>query len=188
MVAVASDVEPLPAVAEELLERVMEFRRRMAVAQEVLGLFASGTRLEWRPGRGMFVVWRRWGLDDEVARRWQTSGGQEFYPVWKRQWHHGGTCSTALSQLIRWVQGRPVMPLSSWRWWTGPQVRLGREQGPKILELLRAGGYPETAVCVKCGKAITERLDWGNRGRVAGPICGNMTGCRHREEPTPELE
>lgn len=180
--------EQVPTAVGIAEASVKEFRRRMGVAQEVLALFAEGTRLEWRPGRGMFVVWKSFRPPHEMARRWQTSGGQEFYPVWHRRWGHGGTCSTALSQLIRWVQGRPVLPLSSWRWWIGPQVGLGREQGPKIVELLAAGGYPQTAHCVKCGQPITERLDWGNRGKVAGPICGNMTGCRHREEPTPELE
>lgn len=132
-------------------KKISPFVERLAVVNAVLPLFADGTRLEWQPGRGMVVVWKQWRQPTEIARRWMTSGGQDFYPPWQRLWGQGGTACVALSQLVRWASGKPCLSLSQWRWWTGEQVQLGRKNGPLIVELLERGGYPAWVESRKAG-------------------------------------
>lgn len=140
---------------------------RLKVANAALKFFAEETRLEacrcglvvcWTDSRGK--AWRR---------RWQTRRGNDFYPTWSHLWGHGGTCCTALSQLVRWVQGKPVHSLNVWRFWAAPGVALGRPRGIDLVEVLRAGGYPERVPCVLCGEVIEGRLEWYSSGGVSGP-------------------
>jgi hypothetical protein len=158
-------------------------RTRIDVANEVLQLFAAGTSIE-KPKGGVFVTWERWRPPGKVTKRWQCRGSG-FYPVWHRQWGHGGTACRALSQLVRWIQEKPVLPLSTWRFWTGKSVRLGRENGPRILELLAAGGYPESVNCVLCDQQITGSYDWWDLKGVSGPCCNHYSGCRQKSAAEP---
>lgn len=139
-------------------------------ANRVLGLFAPGTRIERRRG-GWWVCWE--GPRGPVGRRWSCRG-QDFYPVWYGSWAHGGTASTALSQLVRWLRGQPVLPLSSWRHWASPGVGL---LSPSGAEILRAAGYPEEACCVLCGRRVG-RMDWWSLDGLSGPCCRWDEGCK----------
>lgn len=154
----------------------VEQSRRMRVANEVLGIIADQTWLTFSGGYAT-VNWRQ-SNGDLFARRWITRGGQSFYPIWSNKWGHGGTCCTALSQLVRWVQGKPVLPMSTWRYWTGERVALGRERGVEIVQLLTDGGYPEHVKCVLCEREIQGGLDWWHLGDVSGPCCSCHSGCR----------
>jgi len=118
------------------------------------------------------------------VRRWATRG-QDFYPVWHHRWAHGGTSATALSQLVRWIQGRPVLPIGSWRYWTGPQVALGRERGPAIVEGLLQAGYPVKTPCVLCGLELEQAGDWWSLDGVSGPSCAWTRGCRQKPAEAP---
>ena len=53
--------------------------------------------------------------------------------------------------------------------WSWMGMTIGREvvESP-IVELLTAGGYPQTARCVKCGQTI-DRFDWHDSGKISGP-------------------
>lgn len=104
---------------------------RLAVANAALRLFASDTSLSLRNGR-VFVSWTSCGKP--VTRQWQTRGSC-FYPVWHNRWGHGGTCCTALSQLVRFVQGKPVMPMVQWKYWCSPTVHLA-SGNPALLTTL----------------------------------------------------
>lgn len=156
------------------------FEERMAVANRALALFAADSRLEWRPGRGMYVVWKQFRPPFETARRWQSFSGAACYPIWKRQWPHGGTACQALYQLIRWCQHKPVLPLSQWRWWTSERVRLADDRGPQLVQVLTAGGWPEVVHCVLCGQPVVNGIDWWDLEGVSGPCCHYTSGCRQR--------
>jgi hypothetical protein len=154
-----------------------EQSRRMHVADEVLRIFAEKTWLTFSHGY-ITVNWRQ-SSGKLLERRWMTRG-QDFYPVWHRHWGHGGTALTALSQLVRWIQGKPVLPLATWRYWASPTVNLGRDGGPRMAELLAAGDYPEIAECVLCGGDLTGRLDWWSLKGITGPCCHHTEGCKQK--------
>ncbi|KKK49231.1 hypothetical protein LCGC14_2839420 [marine sediment metagenome] len=149
---------------------------RLEAANRVLATFTT-SRIEKRPG-GWYVVWsyKAWGKHkpEEVAKRWQCTG-QDFYPVWNRKWPGGGTASTALSQLIRWLRGQPVLPISSWWYWVGKHCQL---LPALAVQQLQDAGYPEHAHCVLCGKQINGSLDWWHLDGISGPCCGWTSGCR----------
>lgn len=145
---------------------------RLAAANLVLGSF-SDSRIERRRG-GWYVMWA--GRRGKIAKRWCCSG-QDFYPVWARKWAHGGTACTALSQLIRWLRGQPVLPLASWRFWTSDQMKL---LPMSAVTELQAAGYPTVARCVLCKRELTRGLDWWHLDGVSGPCCSMWSGCRQQ--------
>lgn len=150
---------------------------RLKRANLVLEYFADGTWLSVSRGR-IRVNWIR-SDGSELSREWQARGN-DFYPVWHNKWGHGGTACTALSQLVRWVQGKPVLPLGSWRHWMSRTCYLGREHGPEAIEILRDGGYPEQVPCVLCNNIIAGGLDWWHLDGVSGPCCDCRSGCRQQ--------
>jgi hypothetical protein len=135
-------------------------------------MFFDG-RIEKRPG-GWYVCWSN-KYQGDVAKRWQCRG-QDFYPVWSHKYPGGGTSSTALSQLIRWLGGKPVLPISTWRWWASERCQLLPMES---VETLFAGGYPEWSPCVLCGTR-PESIDWWSLNGVSGPCCSFTTGCRQK--------
>jgi len=144
------------------------------VANLVLQTFFRGS-IEKRKG-GVYVSWMSYG-NKRVEKRWQCRG-QDFYPVWHHSYPGGGTSSTALSQLIRWIQCKPVLPISTWRMWASERCKL---LPPSAVELLLQGGYPEAAYCVLCHRLIEGSLDWWSLDGVSGPCCGWTSGCRQRQ-------
>jgi hypothetical protein len=149
---------------------------RLATANIVLNSFAAGSCIELQ-GSHLVVAWTAFDQKrTKMRRRWIARHGQSFYPVWSRRWPHGGTATTALSQLIRWLQGRPVLPISSWRYWSGDKCRLVPDWA---VGRLLSGGYPEHADCVLCGQRLGA-LDWWCLGGISGPCCTCSTGCRQR--------
>jgi hypothetical protein len=112
----------------------------LVVANKVLALFSVST-IERRKG-GFWVCWELGGKRTE--KRWSCRG-QDFYPVWSHKWPNGGTACTALSQLIRWVKGQPVLPLYSWRLWASERCKL---LSVEAIDILDAAGYPTDVSCV----------------------------------------
>lgn len=148
---------------------------KVDIANRVLECFAPGTTLRLESGY-VLVAWTVSKGKEE--RRWMTRG-QDFYPVWHRKWCHGGTASTALAQLVRWIQGKPVLPISTWAYWAGEKVQLLRQgNGNEAIGMLIAAGYPQVATCVLCGNQITGGMDWWSLDGVTGPCCGWTSGCR----------
>lgn len=154
---------------------------RVPMANRVLDCFAPGTIIAHHPGRGIVVSWERKG--ETTFRRWQTRGGQDFYPTWSNLWGHGGTACTALSQLVRWIRGEPVLPLPTWRYWFGDKCQLARDRGTEGIAALVHAEWPEVATCVLCRQPITGGMDWWNLDGVSGPCCGWTTGCRQKPKP-----
>lgn len=146
---------------------------KLATANAVLATFAP-VELSRRRG-GIYVSWEVRGK--RVSRRWMCRG-QDFYPVWDRHYPGGGTSVTALSQLVRWVRGQPVLPAASWRYWASDTCKL---LPSAAVDALLAGGYPEHADCVLCGEPISGKMDWWRQDGLSGPCCGWTTGCRQKK-------
>lgn len=147
-----------------------EDKAKIKVANQVLSDISNGrTKIERRKN-GWYVHFY-----PNQVKRWQCRKGNSFYPVW--QYHQGGTATTALSQLIRWLQGKPVLPISTWRHWASDTVKLCSEN---VADILLEGGYPEHVDCVLCGNRIKERFDWWNLDGVSGPCCHWQSGCKQK--------
>lgn len=133
---------------------------RAGLANEILRTFEPEAEILLR-GRRVFVSDR-----PGRVRQWTLQRGQSFFPTWRPRPSFGGTATTAISQLIRWIQGRPVFPLGTWRYWAGPVVGLG---SPVTLELLAGASWPESVPCVVCGQTIKGGLDWWCLDGLSGP-------------------
>lgn len=142
---------------------------RLAICNEILATFARGKLV--LVNHRVAVQWG--GPDPKTikTKTWMTRGS-DFHPTWRYPW--GGTQCTAISQLIRWCQGKPVLPMASWEWWGSDKVKL---VNPETLAVLRAHGYPEVTPCVLCGQP-PQGLDWWNLDGVSGPCCSHTKGCR----------
>lgn len=149
---------------------------RINAANAVLDIIAQKTKINRRPG-GWFVEWERYG-GEVLTRRWSVRSGGH-YPPWYRHWGHGGTCTTALHQLIRWCQDRPVLPLATWHYWCSPTVYLARDRGAEVCSLLSDSGWPHAVPCVLCGIELTGSLDWWDLSGASGPSC-KWGGCRQK--------
>lgn len=151
---------------------------RIDAANEMLKCFAPGTTLRLESGY-VLVEWEN--NRGKQSKRWMTRGGQDFYPVWHRHWAHGGSACTALSQLVRWVQGRPVLSINSWRYWGREECALLRHGDREAaLQAMLDAGYPAQATCVLCKQPINGSLDWWSLDGVSGPCCGWTSGCRQK--------
>lgn len=152
---------------------------KLSVCNDVLALFAPDTRIEL-VGNRVYVVWKTHssqlhGVTEEIRRAWLSKNGS-FYPVWCRRWPHGGTATTALAQLVRWLRNKPTLPIASWRYWASDRCRL---VPTKAVGLLLAGGYPTDCRCVLCGRDLTVcSFDWWSLAGVEGTCCSMMGGCR----------
>lgn len=141
---------------------------RIATANAALATFTRdpGTRIVVEPTGHLAVEWLGFRSQAYLRKRWILMRGSSHYPVWHHRAPWGGTQSTALSFLIRWIQGKPVYGLASWAYWSSDTVKLCNEQ---TVEVLRAGGYPERSHCVLCGAEGCG--DWWDLDGVTGPCC-----------------
>ncbi len=136
--------------------------KKLEAANKILASF-SGSIIEPR-ANGFYIMWTNYrGV--AIEKRWQTRCSD--YPTWHHVWGQGGTTCKALSQLIRWLRGQPVLPLSVWKYWSGQSVKLFP---PESVIWLEEAGYPTEARCIKCGKSL-ERFDWWDLGKISGPGC-----------------
>lgn len=158
---------------------------RVAAANAALAVFQPGVRLEF-VGRRAFVCWTS-SYSGPQRKMWATRG-QDFYPVWhRRRGDWGGTASRAMSQLVRWCQGKPVLPLGCFEHWCGPDIMLAGDRGPELVGILRAAGYPPSVACVCCGLPPVGGLDWWSHGGTSGPCCGRGPVCVHRPDEAVRL-
>jgi hypothetical protein len=134
---------------------------KLKAVNKILDIMGTRTVVS-RENGGWYCTWQNW-KDKTVKKRYSARDG---WPVWGDQWGHGGTCQSALTQLMRWLQGKTVHPLRVWRHWVGLNVQLGT---PEIIEILLTAGYPENPPCVLCGKPLMGSHDWFNTESGEGP-------------------
>jgi hypothetical protein len=147
--------------------------QKLIAANKMLSTFAQA-KIERRL-TGWVVVWQ--SVSGEVSKRWQVSKGQSFYPIWKDKYPGGGTSQIALSQLIRWLQDKPVLPISTWKMWASKNYGLIKDSD---IDILLNAGYPQKASCVLCGQQLNRGFDWWCLDSVSGPCCPHYCGCKQR--------
>lgn len=142
---------------------------RLATAQAMLKAIAPHVSMEW--DRGFWFSWE--SLGKPVRLKWRAQSQGSDYPVWYNRRPFGGTCCRAVTQLMHWVRGKPVVPLRVWRYWCGKEVGMNAE----AVWLATAAGWPEDVPCVFCRKTITpaDRFDWYDCFGRDGPGC--VPGC-----------
>jgi hypothetical protein len=149
----------------------------LAMANFVLASFANA-KIERRTG-GWYVCW------GDVSRRWSVRHGQDFYPPWSRKFPGGGTAITALSQLIRWLKGMPVLPITTWRYWAGDSIKL---LPYSTVDIMETSGYPRESPCVLCGRPLNGPLDWWSLDGLSGPCCTMRNGCKQVMKELPKRD
>lgn len=155
----------------------MNREQRLGQANSILPTFTHrNVRLELDSTAHVVVCWGEQGR--ERRKRWVTRGS-DFHPTWRYPW--GGTQSIAIAQLVRWVQGKPTLPMLSWEYWASDSVKLC---GVETLLALRVINWPETPICVLCGNECAG-LDWWSLDDVSGPCCSawKSTSCRFVRDP-----
>lgn len=138
---------------------------KLIAANAALKTFAPNTTIVRRQF-GWAIEWLDY-RGNLHSRRWQTIGGNGFYPAWYAKWDHGGTACTALSQLVRWLQCKDILPLGTWQYWASDAIKLG---DLSTVEILERSGWPTVVHCIKCGEAILSGdLDWYSLKGRSGP-------------------
>src|SRR5579862_6791320 len=125
----------------------------------------------------IWVSWIYHGTGSTLKSKAWVTRESDLHPVWRGPW--GGTESIAISQLVRWIQGKPVFPMSTWKYWASATVKLSNDQ---TLAVLREIGWPTEAICVLCKKPC-RGLDWWSLNGVSGPCCSgwNTAGCMQKQ-------
>lgn len=160
-----------------MTSRLEEKRVRLGAANEIIKCFTGlETKLILRGDGRVAVSWKSWQKPGKTVQMTWMCRGQDFFPSWYRKAGWGGTVSTAVSQLVRWVQGKPVYGLETWKYWGSDGMGLfncgGNRRDPvEVLELIRKSGWPEHPVCILCKRTPPKGLDWWSLDGKSGPCC-----------------
>lgn len=145
---------------------------RLEAANKALKAFPIGQMFQFEIRNNRLAVWwtSTWTKKEpvKVSKVWQFQYDGSLWP--KFDLPTGGTMTQALSQLVRWIKGQPVMPIGVFEWWDSPTVKLMDGEGAPIRKILLDAGYPETVKCVICGEK-PKGLDWWSLDKLSGPCC-----------------
>lgn len=149
---------------------------KLSLVNQVLSTFIHDSKylkeikLEFR--EGYYFVWE---LQDgrQRSKKWITKKGS-FYPSCTDSIPLGGTMTQAISQLVRYCQGRAVLPLSTWCYWGSDSIKLWQDPTArdKAISLLEESDYPKSPICIFCGNEILNGFDWYY-------LPPKMEGCGH---------
>lgn len=141
---------------------------KLEAANAALATFSN---ISIKQDKGFHIVWTNYG-GEKVSRKWQAERGSH-YPSWRNRFPYGGTTLQALHQLIVWLRNGYVFPIGVWSYWSSDKIKLGSDT---TVQILKDGGWPERATCMKCQSLIEGRFDWfsinGNEG------CGHFGECK----------
>lgn len=112
--------------------------QRLEQANAILAIFSPKSRLEY--SRGIYFKWIDYkGISHRL--KWVGRSRGSDFPTISEKLPFGGTCCNATMELVRWVRGDHVRPLSTWRQF----VKHG--MNPQVLELATKFGWPEQVPC-----------------------------------------
>jgi hypothetical protein len=147
---------------------------RIKTANRVVQTLGKGFLFSYQPKSGLYFEWISPTHTDQLIRkRWTASS---FYPSFHKQLGCGSTSLNAITQLARYCQSKPHLPLSAWSHWAGDNVMLWRDKevGQKMIGILKASSYNDPQPCVLCGELIKGKWEWGLS------LNGKNEGMRHR--------
>lgn len=160
------------------MPKLMNDRKaRVEQVNQVLETFYPSAKILLDSRNHLLLQWLT--TSGSTSLRYWVTRGNDHYPVWHHRAPWGGTCSVAISQLIRWCQGKPVFGMDTWLWWANDRVALADE---RTIAVLREIGWPEKPICVLCERPCAG-LDWWSLDGVSGPCCAywNLSGCRQQK-------
>ena len=112
------------------------------------------------------------------------SGSHYFYAgTFRRNLGIGGTGESAMVQLVRWIKGLNVLPLSQWQYWASPSIELwqNNDVAKQVIALLTEAGYPAEPVCIFCGKKPPNGYDWWSlSSKKEGLGCWKPEACPNK--------
>lgn len=152
---------------------------RLDAANKALELFHLNPqfRFEIKNNKLAICWYSTWNKNREpkkVSKVWTFMSKGSHYPSFDLP--TGGTMTTALGQLVRWIRGMPCFPISVFHYWDSPNVGLYQDDmgkpspGPSVFSVLTEAGYPEAVKCVVCGEK-PDGMDWWSDEDVTGPCC-----------------
>lgn len=147
---------------------------RLKLANDVLDTLYGDFQIHY--DKGVRITWSDY-RGNPYSKRW--SAERNFYPPFDLP--TGGTVTVAICQLIRYVQNRNVLPLTTWEYWAGLKIWKVPEMRDKGLALLRDSDYPKYPICVFCGVDLRHKAwDWYSQkgSKLEGCGCYGGTGCR----------
>lgn len=167
--------------------------KRIEAANKALQTFADAEIYEnTKPNKHLRVTWRTedpiTGEAEEHDCRWLTKKQSDFLPGFHKDWPVIES-QMALTMLVRWIQLKPVLPLSIWEGWQRSVPTL-----EKAIQILRENGYPETAHCYRCNRKLDDNFEWRSEGHGpshrSGPTCCALSpaGCTYAENTPEERE
>lgn len=131
--------------------------RRLKVANQVLSTLGN---YELSFDRGFYLSWINW-RGNKITKRWSSS--VNFHPPFHKQIELGGTGIIAITQLVRYCQGKTVLPITTWKYWGSDHVKLWKSDDQKEFAItsLQSSDYPSNPTCVFCGADLTgDKWDW----------------------------
>ena len=151
--------------------------------QAVADALRPGITLDVARGR-VHLSWANY-RGESHRYRWDAPEGSHF-PTWSNKFPPDGTLTTAFDLLIRRFQGKPSVPLGTWRYLIDGPAKLASVRGTAVITALVAAGWPEEVPCILCGKTLTSCGDWwtvgekGKRNRKSGPAFSKVGPMKSR--------
>lgn len=137
---------------------------RLEQAQAILTALSPAYRMGLTRGRVFLSCPISWG-SGIWRKQWVSVSPGSFYPRFKSAPYQGGTWCVCVAQLVRFVQGKPHLPMGWWR----QAVNVGCEPG--VLAAAASVGWPAGFPCIHCGKFLQSGYDWWCVGKLEGVSC-----------------
>lgn len=154
--------------------KVSEIKSRIKTVNRIVSTLGSGFQFSYEATVGLYFEWESPTHRGKIIRRrWTASNG---YPSFHKQLGCGGTQLNAITQLARYCQSNPHLPIEAWEHWASDSVMLwkDKETAQKMLGILRGSSYSKSQNCVLCGKPVEGKWEWGLS------LNGKSEGVRHR--------
>ena len=144
--------------------------QRLAIANKVLKTLDPLWELKWIEGHGLYFCFH----DHSGTPRQKRFSSDDSTLSLCFKLICGGTASRFISLMGRWVQGKPVLPLTVIRQWAAAPYLLWKQPSRRdeALQLLEESDYPKKATCVFCNHELSSTpWDWFCFGKFNGPGC-----------------
>lgn len=137
------------------------WQKRLEQANRVLKAIDTSYKIE-KTGGGLFL-----SVHDNSERfKWVAAFHGSDFPKGFNNMPFGSTRARAVTELIRWIKGDNVRPLDYWQ----ETVKVGFS--PKVVDVAKEIGWPETVPCVNCGRQVGKGTGWDHYDNdVVGPGC-----------------
>lgn len=162
--------------AEGMAHQTIDFDR-LEAANRALQSFVKDESLKLIvKNQRIAVEWYQSHRKQTISKTWTPL--DKHFPEWHERAPWGGTQSTAISQLVRWIVGLPVFGIGVWENWADKTGNYCLCKDTTV-QILKDAGYPPLSICVLC-KERCKGLDWWDH-EISGPCC-SYERCQRQKE------